>query len=371
MTFSTPLAQTGCERTSNKLPYRIDIKGFFLSYLVEIRHLKKSFHDHLVLDDVSFSIHKTEIVGLVGRSGAGKSTMFRCLTTLDRPDSGTITIDGTPLTAQTARPLLQKIGVVFQSFNLLSRRTVLDNIMLPLEIQGRAPKEAIEKARQMAVHVGLEEKLNAYPSQLSGGQKQRVAIARALIGECTLLLCDEFTSALDPITTLEILELLKQLNQTLKVTILLVTHDMNVVREICDRVIILDHGKIIETGSVHDIILRPHSTIAKTLLKSLINSELPHHLQQRLHPKPFPECDVILRLLFSGEAAHKPLVADLNEKFRISANIIAGNVDHIREHPLGALIIALRYDADTLKSIKHYLATNDVTIDELGYGKWA
>jgi D-methionine transport system ATP-binding protein len=348
----------------------LTLRGFFLPFVIDVHHLKKSFHQHLVLNDVSFSIQKSEIVGIVGRSGAGKSTLFRCLSALETPDSGTITIEGTQLTPRSARQLLQKIGIVFQSFNLLSRRTVLENILLPLEIQGRPQKTANEKARQIASYVGLETKLDSYPSQLSGGQKQRVAIARALIGEGTLLLCDEFTSALDPITTLDILELLKKLNQQLKVTILLVTHDMNVVREICDRVIILDHGKIIETGSLNEIILRPHSTIAKTLLKSLINRELPHHLEKRLHAKPFPGCDVILRLLFSGQAAHKPLVADLNEKFSVSANIIAGNVDHIREHPLGALIIALTHDTKKLKAIKQYLQDNDVTVDELGYGKW-
>lgn len=316
---------------------------------------------------MSFSIRQSEIVGIVGRSGAGKSTLFRCLAALEKPDSGTIAIEGTPLTPGSAQHLLQKIGIVFQSFNLLSRRTVLDNILLPLEIQKRPH---LDKAKQIASLVGLESKLDAYPSQLSGGQKQRVAIARALIGEGTLLLCDEFTSALDPITTLDILELLKEVNQKLKVTILLVTHDMNVVREICDRVIILDHGKIVETGTINEIILRPQSTIAKTLLKSLINRELPHHLQKRLHTKPFPGCDVILRLLFSGQAAHKPLVADLNANFGVSASIIAGNVDHIRDHPLGALIITLKHDTKKLKAIKQYIMANDVTVDELGYGKW-
>jgi D-methionine transport system ATP-binding protein len=342
-----------------------------LPFAIQVEHLKKSYYQHPVIQDVSFSVSKKEIVGIVGKSGAGKTTLFRCLTTLETPDRGSIIIEGQELTANSAQQILPKIGTVFQSFNLLSRRTVLENILLPLEIHGTIEKESIDKAKKMVALVGLEQKLQDYPSQLSGGQKQRVAIARALVGDVSLLLCDEFTSALDPITTLEILELLKKLNEQLKITILLITHDMSVVREICDRVIILDHGKIVETGSINEIILKPQSEIAKTLLKSLINRELPHHLQKKLHAKPFDGCDVILRLLFSGDAAHKPLVADLNENFNVSANIIAGNVDHIREHPLGALIIALAYDDEKVKAIKKYLASNDVTVDELGYGKWA
>lgn len=349
---------------------QVNLKSPSSTYAIEVIDLKKSFHQHTILKDISFNIKQGEIVGIVGKSGAGKTTLFRCLNALEKPDQGQILIEGKELTTKSARHLLQRMGTVFQNFNLLNRRTVLENILLPLEIQRQPCQISRAKAQNIATLVGLGQKMDAYPSQLSGGQKQRVAIARALVSEGSLLLCDEFTSALDPITTVEILGLLRKLNQKLGITILLITHDMSVVREICDRVIILDHGKIVETGTLEEIILQPQSAIAKLLLKSLINRELPNHLQNSLHTKPFEGCDVILRLLFSGASAHQPLVASLIEHFNVRVNIIAGNLGHIREHAVGALIIALAFEEEKIKHVKEYLKENGVAVDELGYGKW-
>jgi D-methionine transport system ATP-binding protein len=240
---------------------------------VEIKDLEVSFPSSQggldVLKGISLSVRKGQIFGIIGRSGAGKSTLVRCLNGLETPRAGKIFIGDQSLTRAKGlehRQILHKIGTVFQHFNLLTRRTVLENIALPLEFMGVAPDERAKKAKTIAELVGLSDKEQAFPNQLSGGQCQRVAIARALVSDVSLLLCDEFTSALDPETSLEILALLQDLNQRLGVTIVLVTHDMSVVREICDQVCVLDQGRVAEIGPVESILLKPQHEVTHALV---------------------------------------------------------------------------------------------------------
>lgn len=221
--------------------------------------------------------------------------------------------------------------------------------------------------RHLLKLVGLSHKENHYPSTLSGGQRQRVAIARALASNPILLLCDEFTSALDPETTLEILSLLKDLNRDLGVSIALITHDMTVVREICDDVYVLDQGKIVESGSLETVFLSPHHRVTKGLLRTLFLKELPHHLKDSIKVKPSKECHVVLRLIFAGDSAQSPVIAELIKKFNINANIIAGNLDHLREKAFGCLIITLPYEKTMFTKIKTYFAKKQVVMEEMGF----
>ncbi|WP_269747291.1 methionine ABC transporter ATP-binding protein [Candidatus Nucleicultrix amoebiphila] len=317
---------------------------------------------------MNFLVPQGKIIGIIGRSGAGKSTLLRCLNGLETPDQGEIFINGQLLTTPPQFQLLQEIGTIFQNFNLLRRRTVIENIAFPLELQNISKADRYKRAVHIARRVGLAHKLNAYPCQLSGGQKQRVAIARALVSNVKLLLCDEFTSALDPETCLEILELLKELNQKLGIAILLITHDMGVIREICDEVIVLSRGQIIESGSLEDILLTPKTSQTKSLLRNLLNRDLPHHLQKKLQSSPIPNGTAFLRLVFSGEAAQKPIVATLIEQYDVPVNIIAGNLDHIRALAFGVLVIAMPYHEQKLKNVQNYLKSNNVSVEVLGYG---
>ena len=264
--------------------------------------------------------------------------------------------------------MLAKIGTVFQTYNLLSRRTVLENIMLPLEWQGMLAAEAQAKALSMAKHVGLEHKINDYPNCLSGGQRQRVAIARALVADAQLLLCDEFTAALDPETSLEILALLRQLNQELGVTIVLITHDMTVVREVSDVVHVMEQGQIVESGDVAEVMLHPQHPVAAALVQGLFVKELPKYLREHMRPLPGEgRQQVLLRLVFSGGSSQQPVIAQLIKQHNLSINILAGSLDHIRDVALGSLIIALPYSEVTLKIVIQHFKDHQVAANVLGY----
>ena len=228
--------------------------------IIEIIGLSKSFGDKPALDDITISVKRGSITGLIGKSGAGKSTLLRCINLLEQPTRGAVNISGKDILAFDdceIKKLRGSIGMIFQSFNLLSNKTVEENIGLPLEFIGVSKAEIQNKVKSIALMVGISQKLKEYPNNLSGGQQQRVAIARALVSDPPILLCDEFTSALDPHTTTEILNLLKSINKHLGVTIVLITHDMSVVQQICDYVYVLDHGRVIEKGSIVDILSKP------------------------------------------------------------------------------------------------------------------
>lgn len=328
-----------------------------------------------VLQGVTLSVQQGQIFGIIGRSGAGKSTLLRCLNGLEKPNSGKIYIKGQSLLHATKtehQEILHKIGTVFQSFNLLSRRTVLQNIALPLEFMGASPDEITVKSREIAALVGLSDKHNAYPSQLSGGQRQRVAIARALASDVTLLLCDEFTSALDPETSLEILTLLRDLNQRLGITIVLVTHDMSVIREICDQVCVLDGGKVVEMGSVESLLLRPKHEVTQSLVSHLFMKDLPRTIHEFLHIDPTEDDHVVLRLMFSDNTAFQPAIASIIQTYQIPINIVMGSLGHVREVTFGSMVITmpahgLPQDDSLLSEVLTYFQNHHIAAEILGF----
>lgn len=334
-----------------------------------IKNLEKSY-DIPVLKKINLEVPQGQILGIIGRSGTGKSTLLRCLNGLESPSAGSITIDGQLLTGVSnnkRRQIQQKIGNIFQNFNLLSRLTALENVMFPLNLLKHGSQESRLKAFEMLGLVGLKGKENVYPSQLSGGQSQRVAIARALISDASLLLCDEFTSALDPETSLEILELLRDLNKRLGITIVMITHDMAIVREICDEVCVLDEGRIVEKNDIASILLHPQSSATKSLIRNLIKNDLPHHLQEQLVQNPIPESSVVLRLFFSSQVAKDPIISLIVKKYDVPINILFGNLDHIRETAFGCLIIEIPYEVSAIDQIVTELDQRGVSAEILGY----
>ncbi|MBP6951643.1 MAG: ATP-binding cassette domain-containing protein [Alphaproteobacteria bacterium] len=339
------------------------------SLAIVIKNLKKSY-ESMVLQDINLEVPQGEILGIIGKSGAGKSTLFRCLNGLEQPTVGTITIDNqlfTGISEKEKRRIQQKIGNVFQSFNLLSRLTAFENVMFPLKLLQGNSEQNRSKALNMLKLVGLKGKENSYPSQLSGGQSQRVAIARALISDASLLLCDEFTSALDFETSLEILELLRDLNKRLGVTIIMITHDMAVVREICNEVCVLEEGRIVEKNNITSILLYPQNTVTKSLIRNLINRDLPHHLQERLRQTPTPQSAALLRLFFSSEAAEEPIIFSIIKKYDIPINILFGNLDHIRETAFGCLIVSIPYEIAKITELMKDLKQRGVSSEIIGY----
>lgn len=256
--------------------------------MIDVHDLSKKYstsdQEILALDNISFSVEKGEIFGIIGLSGAGKSTLVRCINMLERPTSGHIQVDGQEVTTLGNRDLRlarQKIGMIFQHFNLLTSRTVFGNVAFPLEIAGVPRQQAVERTKELLDLVELGDRASAYPSQLSGGQKQRVGIARALANSPKLLLSDEATSALDPQTTQSILDLLKDINQRLNLTILLITHDMSVIKRVCDRVAVIDNSHIVEIGSVLDVFSNPQSEATRSFVRTVINYDVPVDLHQQ------------------------------------------------------------------------------------------
>jgi len=299
-----------------------------------------------VLKNISLDINKGEIFGIIGLSGAGKSTLVRCINLLEKPTSGDIIFDGMNMRDLRPRELLkvrQSIGMVFQSFNLLSQRTALKNVCYPLEIARVSRVEAREKAVKLLELVGLSDKLNAYPSQLSGGQKQRVAIARALATEPKVLLCDEITSALDPNTTRSILELLQDINRKLGVTILIITHEMEVIEQICNRVAVIHEGVVVETGEVKEVFLRPRSETAKQLILPK-GSEIYRDTGKRC-----------LRIVFDGNSAFEPVISNMTLECRAVVNILYANTKAIDGKAYGEMLLQLPDDDISIKRILAYL----------------
>ena len=323
------------------------------------------------LDNVSLDIPKGHICGVIGASGAGKSTLIRCVNLLEKPTVGSIIIDGKDLTQLSDAELVlerRNIGMIFQHFNLLSSRTVFGNVALPLELEG-TPKEKIEaKVNELLSLVGLSDKKNVYPSNLSGGQKQRVAIARALASNPKVLLCDEATSALDPATTHAILKLLKEINRTLGITILLITHEMDVVKRICDLVAIIDHGKLVEQGSVSDIFSNPKTELAQEFIRSTFNINLPDEYLENLshtpkHAKSYP----IIKFEFTGRSVDAPLLSQASKKFGVELSILTSQIEYAGGVKFGFTVAEVEGDEDAITQTKIYLMENNVRVEVLGY----
>ena len=302
--------------------------------MIELTHISKNFASggrtvHAV-QDVSLSIGKGEIFGIIGFSGAGKSTLVRCINLLERPTSGSVTVDGKEMTALSARELRQarkKIGMIFQHFNLMPSRTVFGNVAYPLRGSGLSREQIADKVHRLLELVGIGDKAEAYPKQLSGGQKQRVAIARALANDPNVLLCDEATSALDPQTTKAILRLLKDLNEKLGITVVIITHEMAVVKEICDRVAVMEHGRVVEQGEVFNVFADPRQEITRSFIHTTSNLRKIEELIEEDSPvvqlKPG---ELIVRLSYIQRNVSEPLISTVSRKFDIVLNIIFSDI---------------------------------------------
>lgn len=336
--------------------------------VIEFDNVCRNFGNHAALSNLTFSIQKGEIVGIIGHSGAGKTTLLRCLAGLEKPTSGKVKIEGKDiahLPEKALIPLRQRIGLVFQHFNLLNSKNVLNNIALPLKIAGIPKAKRIEKAKELLELVGIPDKALNYPAQLSGGQKQRVGIARALAANPALLLCDEATSALDPETTRSIIELLLRINQKLKLTIVLITHEMSVIRLLADRVFVLQKGKIIEEGAVGKVFAHPKSETTQQLLQEE-QPALPQSISQNIHPNPDRNDHAILHVVMMGKVVRDPLIANLQKDYQISAVLLEGNITHIRETPIGTTFLAVPAD-QWQQTITALTSMGVETVEKVGY----
>ena len=331
--------------------------------IIQIQHLNKTFGQGPTavhaLDDINLEIQSGEIFGIIGLSGAGKSTLVRCMNLLERPTAGTVLFNGRDITKISNKELRQarhEISMIFQSFNLLMQRTALDNICFPLELIGVKRTDAVAKARELLKIVGLEDKEKAYPAQMSGGQKQRVAIARALATDPKVLLCDEATSALDPNTTLSILALLKELNEKLGVTVVVITHQMNVIEEICHKVAILDGGVVAEQGTVAEIFADPQTDIGRQVV-------YPNGVQIDKLP-----ASRVIRVAFNGGSSYEPLIASLAIDCGVKVNILGADTRNIDGKAFGTMLLGLpESDAEAARAIEYIQGQPNVTVEEVPY----
>ena len=339
--------------------------------LVCLRDIRKRFAAAAALDGVSLDVAPGEIFGIVGRSGAGKSTLLRCVNLLERPDTGSVLVDGQDMLALDDRALHAarlRIGMVFQHFNLLARRSAAENVALPLEIAGIPATERRRRVAELLDLVGLTTRANAMPAQLSGGQKQRVGIARALAGQPRLLLCDEATSALDPETTGEILHLIRNLRDRLGLTVLLITHEMAVVKAICDKVAVMEAGRVIEQGRVFDVFTRPLHPTTRSFVAEEIGTTIPDGALARLPPPGAAEQRRIWRILFAGAHASRAVISQASRDFGIDLNIIAGRVDEIGGEPFGVLAVAAYGAPPHLDQAAAWMRGLDLGVDALDAG---
>lgn len=331
--------------------------------MIELKNVSKVFSDGtqeiVAVDDVSLHIDEGEIFGIIGYSGAGKSTLVRTLNGLEQPTSGSITVAGKELSHLSGKKLRQsrqKIGMIFQHFNILWSRTVVENIMFPLEIAGVPKKERLERAQELVRLVGLDGREGAYPSELSGGQKQRVGIARALANDPDVLLCDEATSALDPKTTDDVLELLLDINRRLDLTIVIITHEMEVIRKICDRVAVMQGGRVVETGKTTDIFQNPKEKITREFIQQDEDEDIDQLLSD--FREYFPE-GRILRVTYPGNQSRAPIISRVSREFNVDINIIRGSIYTTQNSPVGTLYVQVFGDeSDVDRAIDELQALN-------------
>ena len=340
--------------------------------MIKLSNIRKTYDGSTyALQGINLDIAKGEIYGIIGKSGAGKSTLIRCINMLEAPTAGEVVVDGLNLTKMADNQLRlarKDIGMIFQHFNLLSSATVYENVAFPLKLSGKSAKEIQDKVLPLLELVGLESKKDQYPAQLSGGQKQRVGIARALANNPKVLLCDEATSALDPQTTKSILDLLKDINQSLQLTIVLITHEMKVIKEICDKVAVIENGKIIEQGPVIDIFSKPQQETTRDFISAIINHDLPEIFQgTEFSPEPINNGHLVLRISFIGHSTEEPIIAGLIRRFDIDISILYGNVDHIKTTPYGTLLLELSGDVEKIQEALSYLQEKQLGIEVIGY----
>ncbi|WP_374042190.1 methionine ABC transporter ATP-binding protein [uncultured Oscillibacter sp.] len=332
--------------------------------IIQIQDLTKTFGEGTeavhALEHINLDIRRGEIFGIIGLSGAGKSTLVRCMNLLERPTSGHVIVDGKDMTTLSEKELRlarRDVTMIFQSFNLLMQRTCLKNVCFPMELGGVPAAAARKRALELLELVGLADKADAYPAQLSGGQKQRVAIARALATDPKVLLCDEATSALDPTTTLSILSLLKNLNETLGVTVVIITHQMSVIEEICSRVAILDGGVVAEQGDVQEIFSNPQTDAARQLV-----------YPGGIRAEQVPPSSRAIRISFNGGTVYQPLIASLAIDCGVKANILGADTRNINGHAFGTMLLSLPQEsAEAARAIGYLRSQPNLTIEEVEY----
>ena len=336
--------------------------------MIDISNVSKIFktknQNITAVDNVELNVKAGEIFGVIGYSGAGKSTLIRLLNGLEQPSEGTVTVTGDEISKMTMKELRkkrQKVSMIFQHFNLLWSRTVAENISFPLEIAGVPKKDREARVAELIRLVGLEGRENNYPSELSGGQKQRVGIARALSNEPEVLLCDEATSALDPETTDEVLDLLVDITKTMNLTIVLITHEMHVIRKICDRSAVMENGKVVEVGPVIELFQNPQSEVTKRFVKDDISDD-DHTVAMDEIKQAFPT-STIVKLTFVGTQTKSPIVSEVIRNYSLDMNILSGNIKQTNQESYGHLFIALDINQEMLEKITEEFARHDVTLE--------
>lgn len=341
--------------------------------MIEIRNISKTFHQKKqafkALDQVSLNIDKGDIVGIIGFSGAGKSTLIRTVNLLERPDEGHIIINGKDFTQLSSKQLAEerkKIGMIFQHFNLLSSRTVFDNVALPLELDHSGKDQINKKVNELLKIVGLEDKANDYPKSLSGGQKQRVAIARALANDPHLLLCDEATSALDPVTTQSILQLLKDINQRLGITILLITHEMEVIKAVCNHVAVIDKGKLLAKGTLSEIISNRENPVIQQFINSDVMT-LPQELNNRLQKEPQDGLFPLVEIELNEKVSVEQILSALYNEHKIPYKLLKADVEYFGNSNFGKLLLQLQGAAEENQKAIYYFNQNKIQNTVKGY----
>ncbi|PSU28886.1 methionine ABC transporter ATP-binding protein MetN [Photobacterium lutimaris] len=342
--------------------------------MIEINRVNKVFYQGAkeihALRDINLTIEQGTIFGVIGSSGAGKSTLIRCVNLLERPTSGHVIVDGIDLTQLSNQELTQarrKIGMIFQHFNLLSSRTVFDNVALPLELAGTSKAGIKAKVDELLELVGLADKSDTYPSNLSGGQKQRVAIARALASDPKVLLCDEATSALDPATTQSILTLLKEINRKLELTILLITHEMDVVKSICSEVAIIGDGELVEKGPVGDIFAHPKTELARDFIRSTLDLSIPEDYRARMVETRIANSYPLIRLEFTGASVDAPLISQVAREFNIDISILSSDMDYAGGVKFGLMLAEFFGTEQAAEQAINFLRDHKVNVEVLGY----
>lgn len=345
--------------------------------MIALKNITKTFtvsdKEVHAVQDVSLTINDKDIFGIIGFSGAGKSTLVRCINLLERPTSGSVEIDGqelTKLSPKELRAARKKIGMIFQHFNLMPSRTIFGNVAYPLKGSGLTKQQIKDKVHELLELVGISEKENAFPRQLSGGQKQRVAIARALANDPKILLCDEATSALDPQTTKSILKLLKKVNETLGITVVVITHEMAVVKDICNRVAVMDHGEVIEEGEVFSVFAAPKKKLTRDFIKTTSNLQKIEELIEDGSPvAAINKGELIVRLSYVEKNTSEPLISSVTQKFGITLNIIFADVEIVQNAPIGGTVAIISGDSAKIDNALQYLIDKNVGVEVIKDGR--
>lgn len=337
--------------------------------MIELKDIYKSYKrkgaDIEALKGINLKVEKGDIFGVIGYSGAGKSTLIRLVNYLEKPTKGEVYVQGQSLASFSVKELRatkKQIGMIFQHFNLLESKRVYDNVAIPLVLQKKNKQEIQKRVTELLEFVGLSDKANSYPNELSGGQKQRVGIARALASNPSILLCDEATSALDPQTTQSILQLLKRINAEYNITIMIITHEMGVIQEICNKVAVMESGKIIEQGTVLEVFGKPQHPTTKNFVKTVINTEIPKAIQQTVQATPSKRT---FKLEFIGDCASEPIIYELIHQYQLKLNILFANMTEIQGTAVGNMIVHLTGESSNLDQALSYLQSKGVLIEEV------